>query len=169
MRRLERIAARIRAKHFAHPPASASRLKRLGRLKLPPDVHRFYELTDGAYLHATPQTGGFTAAPGSWWKWKVLPSRDLTPIAELSYMSMRDLYRESHSWITVVDVQDGDYLAINTLRGHAGEILDCFHETVGAAGQTSIVAESFTEMLDKMLAGSRPFWLSKQHRALGVY
>jgi hypothetical protein len=71
--------------------------------------------------------------------------------------------------MNLVNVQDGNYLAINVEPGHVGEVLDCFHETVGQPGWTKIIALSFTELLDRLLSSSRCFWLMKKHKAYGAY
>lgn len=49
---IERLVSEIWRDHLARPPASGCDLAGARELGLPDDLQRFYELSDGAYLHA---------------------------------------------------------------------------------------------------------------------
>jgi hypothetical protein len=139
------------------------------RLGLPDDALRFYELSDGACLHAVPD-GGLLETGGRQWSWALPPSRELVPISDMGFIDEDcPLFERARRWIAVADVQDGNYLALSVESGHAGEVIDCFHETVGAPGQSAIVALSFTEMLEGLLASRDCFWLADDRPRYGAY
>lgn len=72
--------------------------------------------------------------------------------------------------LTVCDVMDGNYIAIDTLPKNDDEyyFIDCFHETFGDSGQNMIVAKSFTELLEKALhGGDELYYLQKDFTGYG--
>jgi antitoxin YokJ len=167
--KIDRFVAKIRSSHRIHLPASPKDLLRLRRLGMPEDVLRFYTLSDGARLHRTDEYGGLGPDPERRWRWEILPCREIEPASQSYVGADSPLFKRAHSWMHLVNVQDGNYLAINVEPGHVGEVLDCFHETVGEPGRTAIVALSFTELLDRLLKSPRPFWLRKTMRPYGSY
>lgn len=127
--RIDHLVEMIQANHHAHSPAPASQLKHVRQIGLPQDAARFYELTDGAELHRVSEHAGLREEGGHWWKWQVLPAHRIMSIQTVGYMTKGSpLYERSRFWFAIVDVQDGNYLAVSVEPGHEGEILDCFHE-----------------------------------------
>jgi cell wall assembly regulator SMI1 len=59
------------------------------------------------------------------------------------------------TWLTVCDVQDGNYIAIDIASrdGENYDYIDCFHETFAMPGQSRIIARPFTELLECALRG----------------
>ena len=57
------------------------------------------------------------------------------------------------NWLTITDVMDGNYIAIDTDSHKAREwnFIYCFHETFAWPGESPIIAKSFTELLDRSL------------------
>jgi hypothetical protein len=53
--------------------------------------------------------------------------------------------------------QDGNYIAVDIASqdGEHCNYIDCFHETFAMPGQSTIVAGSFAELLDRALRGGR--------------
>lgn len=81
-------------------------------------------------------------------------------MAETGYVDPNSpLHECAQRWISVVDVQDSNYVAISTEPGRVGEAIDCFHETVGEPGYNKIVAKSFTDLLAGLLRSPEAFWL----------
>ena len=124
-------------------------------LGLPDDAVQFYALTDGACLHEESESGGWQREDNRWWKWVVIPSHRLVSLPNIGYdLHDSPLIAHQRHWVPVADVMDGNYLAISTEPGHVGEVIDCFHETLHMPEYNSIVARSFTEMLESLLARS---------------
>jgi hypothetical protein len=49
-----------------------------------------------------------------------------------------------------------------------GRCYDCFHETFGSPGYCSVIALSFTELLNRLAeAGDTAFWLDEHFRGYG--
>lgn len=66
------------------------------------------------------------------------------------------------NWITICDVQDGNYIAIDidSFDGESANFIDCFHETFALSEGHPIIAKSFTELLERALRSHRElFWL----------
>lgn len=129
-------------------------------LLLPADVVRVYERTGGMVLHKD-------GCCGSW-------ARIVSP-SEFDRIDSVVLGGEMFEtgpfkyWHAIVDVQDGNYLAIDIGPHHAGKCLDCFHETFAMPGYVSVVASSFTNLLLRMMNHNEDsaFWLQDEFEALG--
>lgn len=93
-------------------------------LKLPGDVARFYERVGGVVLHNDGRRGSRARI--------VTPQEfdriDSTIVGEM-FAAGPFKY-----WYAIVDVEDGNYLAIDLGPGHCGKCLDCFHETFADPG-----------------------------------
>jgi cell wall assembly regulator SMI1 len=59
------------------------------------------------------------------------------------------------TWLTICDVQDGNYIAIDITSEKDGRFnyIDCFHETFAEPGHSKVVAQSFIELLERALHG----------------
>ncbi len=76
----------------------------------------------------------------------------------------------SRTLLTICDVMDGNYIAIDTMPkiGNEYYFIDCFHETFGVSGKNEIIAKSFTELLEKALhGGSELYYLQKGFTGYG--
>ena len=161
------LVGEIQRNHLAQPP-----VQDLGRwtAELPPDLREFYALTNGAYLHRVDQNAGWGEREGAWWKWKVEPIENLRTVADDGFAPTDARgFELIRTWLRLVDVQDGDCLAISIAPETRGLVLDCFHETVGQVGSHNIVALSFTEALELLLGSTEAFWLDparKKHGSL---
>ena len=167
---LTRLLQDLRRDHLCGEPASEEDLARARALGLPNDLLRFYRHMNGSYLHATDKYAGTFLRNRRWWRWRILPIGDLKTIPEHGFMYRESpLYLLSKNWIALVDVGESDCLAVNVDPSARGEIIDCFHETVGEPGQNTVIARTFTELLTSLLKSSEPFWLQKGHPEYGVY
>jgi len=168
--RLTEVLEKVRSRHLPLPPPSPEELSRLASGGAPSDLLRFYEQMNGAGLHRDTKHGGQRLVSDAWWHWVVLPISEMETVQERGYLQPDSpFYNRSAHWRCLVDVQDGDYLAISLEPGHVGEIIDCFHETVGKPGESSIIALSFTELMEQLVESKEAFWLQKGHREYGVY
>jgi len=167
---LVRVLETIRSRHLALPPATPEELERLRSRSVPADLVDFYSRTNGAGLHREEKYGALREMAGAWWHWVVVPLCEMKTIQEIGYIQPESPhYDRSKHWLGLVNVQDGNYLALSLEPGHAGEVIDCFHETVGAPGYSSIIALSFTELMEQLVRSREAFWLQEGHRGYGVY
>jgi len=160
----------LQKKHYVYPPASKAALDRLVKLHLPSDLLSFYAKADGACMHRSSDSGGLILRGGKWWKWELMPSEKFVRVAKLGIIHPDSpKFSLSAQWIEVVNVQDGNYLAVNTEKDHVGEILDCEHATLAEEGRTFVVTDSFSRMLQLLIASPEPFWLKHSHRKAAKY
>jgi cell wall assembly regulator SMI1 len=95
------------------------------------------------------------------------PLYRFVPISEM-HPTRRDIYGEDtdewgpRTWITICDVLDGNYIAIDIASGSGNQYnyIDCFHETFAEPGESQIIAKSFTELVNSAMrgGGERLFW-----------
>jgi hypothetical protein len=125
----------------------------LNKYQLPSDLKSFYRKYKSASLFDN--EGG--------------PTYRFVPVIDI-HRTRKDIYGEDtdewgpSTWLTICDVQDGNYIAIDIASRHKDQFnfIDCFHETFGQPGECRIVAKSFTELLDQALhSGNRLFFLEK--------
>jgi SMI1 / KNR4 family (SUKH-1) len=163
------LLGKLNRSHLACPPASETALAYGRSLGLPADVLAFYRSSNGAYLHES-EGGGDFQADGRWWKWRLLPVEELRDIAATYDIDetcpMADTLRQ---WIALVDVLDSNYLAVDMAPERGGQIIDCFHETVGWEGYHAIIAMSFTELLLRLIERSDPYWLEDGFPKYGAH
>jgi hypothetical protein len=97
------------------------------------------------------------------------------PVTEM-HPTRIDIYGEDDdewgpsNWISIVDVLDGNYIAIDVASKSGDEYnyIDCFHETFAIPGECKIVAKSFTELLAAALqGGDNLFYLQKGFKGYG--
>ena len=149
-------------------------MARAQALGLPSDLLQFYRRMNGAYLHATDKyadkyAGAFVRNRREW-IWRINPIGKLKTIAEEGFIDDESpLYPLSKNWIALVDVGEGDCLAVNVDPSARGEIIDCYHETVGEPGQNAVIARTFTQLLTSLLKSPEPFWLKKGNPEYRVY
>lgn len=158
MASFEQLCAQIDAHHFAEPCADAGAIdeleKRFG-IRLPEDLKYFYRRYATAKL--------FDSEAG--------PAYRFVPLDEMRRTRI-DIYGPDHDsdawgpagWLTVCDVQDGNYIAIDAAPDQAGayNYIDCFHETFAEPGESTVIAKSFTELLARALESKgSAFYLEK--------
>lgn len=128
-------------------------------LRLPADVARFYERAGGMVLRKDGRCGSRARV--------VTPQEfDRIDIAIVGEMFATGPFEY---WHAIVDVEDGDYLAIDIGPDQSGKCLDCFHETFACRGYVSVVASSFTDLLMRIInhQDDSAFWLQDEFEALG--
>jgi hypothetical protein len=96
------------------------------------------------------------------------PSYRFVPPSEI-HPTRIDIYGEDtdewgpSSWLTICDVLDGNYIALDITSGSGDEYnyIDCFHETFAEPGQSMIIARSFIGLVRSALegGGDKLFWL----------
>jgi len=126
---------------------------------LPTDLGAFYELAGGASLFGD-EFGGARA-------WVVAP-QEFVPVAE-AIIGEPITSGPFPWWFAVADVQDGNYIAIDLNPAHQGLCYDAFHETFTEPGHVSVIASSFTDLLERLLnhGNDSTYWLQDEFVALG--
>ena len=135
------------------PSAIADLEKRLG-YPFPDDIKTFYQRYDTVKL--------FVGEHGDT-LYRFVPVEEIHPTRIDVFGEDTDEWGPS-TWLTVCDVQDGNYVAIDVASkdGEYYNYIDCFHETFAIPGQSRVVARSFTELLDRALrGGDNQYWLQE--------
>ncbi|RKG73234.1 SMI1/KNR4 family protein [Corallococcus exercitus] len=149
---LKELLAEISARHFPNPPATLAQVAafeaRVG-WQFDEELRAFYLHCDGATL--------FQPFPDA--------NYHLLPLAQIrrARVAMRpgddDRFGPA-SWYTLVDLQDSDYVILDTARQTNGRypLLDAYHETFPE--DVRPIATSLSEFLEKALASDDAFfWL----------
>lgn len=126
-------------------------------LRLPADLSRFYELCGGIELFLSEDYGITISPPG-----QLIPSN----IAIIGEQYPDDI---TATWFTVGVTPDSDYVSIDLSSERNGRCYDSFHETHGLVGESPIIAESFADLLERLLQsrGGYWYWLRDDFRPIG--
>ncbi|MBO0805404.1 MAG: SMI1/KNR4 family protein [Nocardiopsaceae bacterium] len=126
-------------------------------LRVPDDLSRFYELCGGTELFLT-EDYGITILP---------PSR----LVSSNIVMFGERYPDdiTSTWFTVGETPDSDYVSIDLSPERNGRCYDSFHETHGLVGSSPIIAESFSQLLERFLRsrGGRWYWLCDDFMPIG--
>ena len=126
-------------------------------LRLPADLAAFYERFGEARLF------GDIHDPHCY----VLPPQEFVQVGE-AIMGEPTTAGTERTWYALAHVQDGNYFGIDLLPERLGWCYDCFHETYGVPGHCTVIARSFTELLNHVAtAGDEAFWLSPDFPGYG--
>ncbi len=147
MNNLNDLFTIIEKNHISEPCINSSEIDKLERkyeYKLPRDLIEFYRRFKTVRL--------FCSENGSLYRF--VPANEIHPTRIDIYGNDINEFGPS-TWLTVCDVQDGNYIAIDigSKEGEKCNYIDCFHETFSIPGESTIIALSFTELLEKALAG----------------
>lgn len=133
--------------------------------KLPEDLKEFYKRYKTVSLFA--YNGG--------WRYRFVEINEIhmagLDIFGEAYAQDKDFSIEvTYSWFSICDVMDGNYIGIDFLSEKNGQwnFIDCFHETYGIPGECTIIAKSFTELLEKCLqSNNKLYYLEKGFQDYG--
>lgn len=134
-------------------------------LRLPDDLREFYQLCGGMTLAENTNYTLTIASPD-----QCMPANPIilgevaTRLAHAS--AANDI---SWSWYIIADYGNGDYITIDLDPQRLGRCYDSFHETHGLAGDTPIIALSFTDLLASLFQtrGQNWYWLQPGFVAFG--
>jgi len=160
----------LAADHLCAGAASPADLERGRALGLPDDVLAFYAFSGGAYLHAVSEGESSFECDGRSWMWRIRPLAEVRSVVEEYELRRKDspLFELLERWLVLVDVGDGNCLAIDTAPAHRGEVIDGFHETIGAPGENTVIALSFSEALRDLLRAPVAYWLEEERQEYRV-
>lgn len=160
MKRIDTLLQVMKHDHQLLEPANVDQLQRLEQMGMPSDLVYFYSKANGAMLHRT-ENGGDPLYEGAFWQWCLLPVDEMQSVLESGWSHTNSPLRQKHaSWYRLLDVQNSDYLCIDLSIRSGAQFLDTFHETLNDVGYNQIVAKSFTELLEQLVASNEAFWLS---------
>lgn len=127
-------------------------------LQLPADLAQFYTRFGGARLFGEP------ADP-----------RYQIPLPEGFVQIGVAIYGEptgepvQRSWYALAHVQDGNFIAIDCHPSRLGYCYDAFHETIDDLSYCTVIARSFTELLERAaVAGEEAWWLEDGFEGYGT-
>jgi hypothetical protein len=138
-----------------YPAAGLPRLPQ--GLELPSDLSDFYRACGGIDLFQSSRYPISVAAPG-----QLIPTN-------VAVLGEKDLGDRSDRWYTIAVTPDRDYLSIDLDPGRSGRCYDSFHEIHGLVGESTVVATSFTDLLERLItnAGRHWYWLEAGFQSLG--
>ena len=127
-------------------------------LALPLDVRTFYEAAGGVRLY---EKGG--------WANRIVGPAEFVPADLVFWGEQTTADGPESAWYAVADVQDGNYLLIDLNPSRLGRCYDGFHETYRTPGYMAVVAESFTEMLERLYrqGNNQSYWLQDGFQSRG--
>lgn len=124
---------------------------------VPGDVMEFYELCGGVNLYPSCEYASSIPAP--------------TGVVESNIAILGERYPEdiTSSWFTIAATQTGDYLSIDFSADRNGRCYDSFSEIHGIAGSCPVIAESFSDLFERLLEsrGDYWYWLKSEFVGLG--
>ncbi|WP_342565752.1 SMI1/KNR4 family protein [Paenibacillus sp. FSL R7-0345] len=125
--------------------------------RLPADLLEFYSLCGGAVLFE-----------GADYDIIIVPPDQLVPANPVILGEQFEEDRTS-SWYIIGDAGNSDYLTIDLATGRLGKCYESFHETHGLIGDCPVIAKSFTDLLQCLLAnqGGYFYWLEDEFVSLG--
>jgi len=147
MSKLEQLFVEIETKHnyeLCIDPSSIEDLERSHGYQLPSDLKAFYRRYKSVKLFVYEYGATYFFVPVS----------EMHPTRIDIYGEDTDEWGPS-TWLSVCDVQDGNYIAIDIASKDKGgyNYIDCFHETFARPGESQIIAKTFTELLERALHG----------------
>ena len=127
---------------------------------LPADVVKFYERFGESILNEESETGAWA---------RVVTPEEFNRIDAAIMGGERVASGPFENWFALVDVEDGNYIAIDLSVEHQGKCLDAFHETFAIPSYVDVVAASFTDLLNRFLDHKEDtaYWLDEAFESLG--
>jgi hypothetical protein len=124
---------------------------------LPDDVHKFYELCGGVLLY---EKADYSIL--------IVPPQDFllaNPII-VGELCEEDI---SSDWYICATDRNGEYITIDLNPKRLGRCYDSFYDRHGVVGECSIIATSFTDLLERFIEnkGRYWYWLQKDFIPLG--
>ncbi|MEK4180757.1 SMI1/KNR4 family protein [Aeribacillus sp. FSL K6-1121] len=124
---------------------------------LPDDVYKFYELCGGALLFEKADYSILIVPP--------LDFQLANPII-VGELCEEDI---SSDWYICATDRNGEYITIDLNPGRLGRCYDSFYDRHGVVGECSIIATSFTDLLERLIEnrGRHWYWLQEDFIPLG--
>ncbi len=162
MTTFKQLLAEIDAHHYHEPctdPSAIETFERLYGHQLPGDLKEFYRRYETVKLF----DGEYGAA------YRFVPVSEIHPTRIDVYGKNEDEYGPD-DWLTICDVLDGNYIAfdLTSKNGNEFNFIDCFHETFARPGECTIIAKTFTELLERALkSGGHLYYIGRDFSDYG--
>jgi len=138
------------------PPSNTSTVRKEG-FALPKDLVEFYNNCDGILLYNDS-------------KYRI----EIVPFGEFKFanpiiIGERCDYDISSKWFIIAKDNNGDFITIDLAPARLGLCYDSFWDRHGVPGECSIVASSFTDLLERLINnnGAEWYWLKENFISLG--
>lgn len=135
----------------------AKGIPKTGGYSLPEDLKHFYELC-----------GGVTLFENKDYQCYIVPPDEFVSSNPLIVGEQVEEDLSSH-WFIVAHDGNGDYISIDLNQNRLGKCYDSFWDRHGVVGECSVVAETFTELLNQLVQnnGEQWYWLREDFQPLG--
>ncbi len=162
----EEIVEEIRSSFYAYPGASQEDLDSAVNRGIPPLLVEFYKECDGCFIG---QGEVMDAPDGKSYRTRIPKLAELDTVQSYGYVSNdTPLYDKSAEWWQIVDYGSANWIAFDASDDGFGQILDIPHEEVGNEECHAIIAESFLELLQKLIKYNGQDWYNNSEwKAIG--
>lgn len=156
---------RIREVYFAFPPANKSDIDSARERGVPEELLDLFGLCNGAFIG---NGDDFGDPNGRRYRLIIPQLKDLRTVQSFGFIfDYSPLYEASAKWWQLLDYGDANWLAFAALSDSNSCIVDVFHETVGELHSHAIVANSITELLDRLIQHKGIYWFEKNFQPYG--
>jgi antitoxin YokJ len=136
-------------------------------LLLPPDVKEFYEVCGGMILFENESYSVKIVSPNE----VVLANPVIIDEEIIEAEKAKGDYESkiSTGWYIIADLDNSDYLVIDFNKNRLGKCYKAFWDSYPSIGDTPIVANSFTELLNQLVLNKGGYWyfLEDDFKSLG--
>lgn len=132
-----------------------------------PDVEKGHQLPDDLYEFFT-LCGGIDLFKGSDYGLTIVSPEECI-LANPVIIGEKAEYDLSSSWYIIGRDHNNDFLTIDLSKPRLGRCYDSYWETHGVVGSCPIIANSFTELLERLVinGGEHWYWLQDEFASLG--
>ncbi|MEI5906963.1 SMI1/KNR4 family protein [Bacillus spongiae] len=140
---------------IVHPPGGTPKLEEIH--VLPNDITEFYNICGGIDLFITSEYSISISSPNKF------------ELANPIIIGERGEYDISCEWYIIGSDKNNDYITVDLNSERFGRCYDSFWDRHGVVGDCSIIATSFTQLLELLLKnrGQNFYWLEKNFTSLG--
>ena len=129
---------------------------------LPPVLADIYRYSNGVLFGVDKVGGENFRRDGQGFSYRLVPIEELRSAYDDGFCDRKTSIAELvRNWLVVIEVGDGDCMAVNLNRAGYGEIIDVFHETAGDVGRNGVVADTLEDWIECSLASDRSWWLEE--------
>lgn len=125
--------------------------------KLPEDLIEFYENCGGIHLYCSSSYSISISKPDEF--------QLANPII-VGDMCLEDI---SSNWYIISNNENGQFITIDLSKNRLGKCYDSFWDTYAIYGETSIIANSFSDLLERLIKcnGDYWYWLKDDFKFIG--
>ena len=154
---------------YAFPGATEQELTDAKAKGIPDFIIESYRVFNGCYIGIEEEGYGEIAPNGKEYKLKLLSLSEIQSVRDCGYIDDDTPYYEfSKDWWQIVHDGNSNYYAIDATEEGKGRILDIPHEEVGYEECHAIIADSYTDLLEKIIKYNADDWFGvEQWKEIG--